>query len=146
LFRDAWRERKRMDAIISAKEGIEIQCLYYGYKKENIVSSLKTLQYGDILTVLNQKRYVVGVGWFVLISINEKTKDFMLVRELEEAMNSNKMISIIDTMLEYFNLSYQLDKALELRNKQLFLNLLENKKESSFLYDRISGKIAVELT
>ena len=61
-------------------------------------------------------------------------------------MNSNKLMSIIDTMLEYFNVSYQLDKALELRNKQLFLNLFEHKKESSFLYDRIAGKIPVEIS
>lgn len=135
-----------MDAIVAAKNGIEVQCLYYGYNKDNLVSNSKTLQHGDILTILNQKRYVVGVGWFILISINEKIKEFMSAKELEKAMNSNKLMSIIDTMLEYFNVSYQLDKALELRNKQLFLNLFEHKKESSFLYDRIAGKIPVEIS
>ena len=44
-----------MDAIVAAKNGIEVQCLYYGYNKDNLVSNSKTLQHGDILTILNQK-------------------------------------------------------------------------------------------
>ena len=132
-----------MDLIVTDKNGIEVKCLYYGYKKENLVSNSKTLQCGDVLTVSNQGKYIVGVGWFVLISVNEKIKDYMWVKKLEEAINSDKVMPIIDCMLDYFNLSFQLDKALESRNKQLFLSLSEKKKELSFLYDRISGKIPV---
>jgi hypothetical protein len=132
-----------MDLIVTDKKGIEIKCLNYGYKKESLVCNSKTLQYGDVLTVSNQGKYIVGVGWFVLISVNEKIKDYMWVKKLEEAINSDKAMPIIDCMLDYFNLSFQLDKALESRNKQLFLSLSEKKKELSFLYDRISGKIPI---
>jgi hypothetical protein len=137
------RESNRMDLIITDKNGIEVECLYYGYKKENLVSHSKTLQCGDVLTVSNEGKYIIGVGWFILISVNEKTKDYMRVRELEGAIDSGKAMPIIDCMLDYFNLSFQLDKALESRNKGLFLSLAEKKKELSFLYDRMSGNVPV---
>jgi hypothetical protein len=137
------RESKRMDLIVTDKKGIDVECLSYGYKKENLVTKSKTLQCGDVLTFSNQGKYVVGVGWFILTSVNEEIKDYMWVSELEEATNSNKAMPIIDCMLDYFNLSFQLDKALESRDKQLFLSLSEKQKEISFLYDRISGKMPV---
>ncbi|AZV41329.1 hypothetical protein BAOM_0697 [Peribacillus asahii] len=134
-----------MDLIVSSENGIKVECLEYGYKKENLVSHSKTLQCGDVLTVSNKGKYVVGVGWFVLISVNKKIKDYMWTKELEEAIHSNKTMPIIDCMLDYFNVSFQLDRALESRNKQLFLSLSEKKTKLSFLYNRISGKLPVGL-
>lgn len=133
-----------MDLIVAAKRGIEVECLSYGYKKENLVTKSKTLQCGDVLAFSNQGKYVIGVGWFILTSINEEErKEYLFVGELEEATTAKKAMAIVDCMLEYFNLSFQLDKALETRNKQLFLNLSKKQKEISFLYDRISGKMPV---
>ncbi|RID81831.1 hypothetical protein D1953_19780 [Peribacillus asahii] len=134
-----------MDLIVSSEKGIKVECLEYGYKKENLVSHSKTLQCGDVLTISNKGKYVVGVGWFVLISVNKKIKDYMWIKELEEAIHSNKAMPIIDCMLDYFNVSFQLDRALESRNKQSFLSLSEKKTKLSFLYDRISGKLPVGL-
>jgi hypothetical protein len=118
-----------------------VQCLYYGYKRENVVSSSKILNYGDILTISNEGKYVLGIGWFVLIIINGEIKDYVRTVELEKAIDSNQAQSLIDLMLEFFILSHQVDKALEDRNKELFLSFSKNHKESSYLFERISGKI-----
>ncbi len=129
-----------LDLIIRDKIGIVVQCLYYGYKRENVVSSTKILHYGDILTVSNEGKYVLGIGWFVLIIINGEIKDYVRIVELEKAIDSNQAQSVIDLMLDFFILSHQVDKTLEDRNKELFLSLSKKQKESSYLFERISGK------
>lgn len=130
-----------LDLIVRDKSGIVVQCLYYGYKRENMMSNSKTLHCGDVLTVSNQGKYVLGIGWFVLISVNGEITDYVRTAELEEAINSDKALPVIDLMLDYFILSFQLDKSLELRKKELFLSLSEKQKELSYLFLRISGGI-----
>lgn len=132
-----------MDFIVAAKKEIEVECLYYGYKKEDIVTNKKTLSFGDRLTVENKGRYIVDVGWFVLITINNRGKEYMSASDLEEYIHANEVVSPIDCMLEYFNLSYQLDKALENRDKTTFLKLSERKKEVSAIYDMINEKTII---
>ncbi len=106
-----------------------------------MVSSSKTLYYGDILTVSNLGKYILGIGWFVLIKVNGQMKDYVRIVDLEKAIDSNKVQSVIDVMLDSFTLSIQIDNALELRNKEQFLSLSKKQNESSFLFKRISGKI-----
>lgn len=130
-----------MDLIVRDKNGIEVQCLYYGTKRDNMVSSSKTLYYGDILTVSNLGKYILGIGWFVLIIVNGQTKDFVRIVELENAIDTEKVQSVIDVMLDSFALSIQIDNALERRNEEQFLNLSKKQNESSFLIKRISGKL-----
>nr|WP_295973549.1 IDEAL domain-containing protein [uncultured Bacillus sp.] len=132
-----------MDFIVAAKNGIDVECLYYGYKKDDMISKPLTLQFGDTLQIENQGKYIVGVGWFVLITINNKVKQYVCAEDLEEYIRTNDTVSPVDCMLDYFNLSYQLDKALENRDKAAFLSLTGKKSELSALYDIISGKIPV---
>lgn len=106
-----------------------------------MVSNSKTLYYGDVLTVSNQGKYIIGIGWFVLICVNGQIKDYVRTAELEEAINSDRVLPVIDLMLDHFILSFQIDKALERRNKELFLSLLEKQKEASYLFKRISDKL-----
>ena len=134
------RECTKMDLIVAANKGIEVECLYYGYKKENLVSNVKTLQFGDVLTISNKGKYVVDVGWFVLITVNHSIKEYVSALDLEASISIENIMSPIDCMLEQFHISYQLDKALESRDKQKFIHFSEKKKELFFLYDRISSK------
>jgi hypothetical protein len=139
-----WRKCRMIDLIVADQFGIDIQCLYYGYKKENLVCNSVSLKQGDLLEITNQGRYIVGVGWFVLIRINNKIEEFMWVKELEEAIHVEKIMNSTDCLLQYFSVSYQLDQSLACRNKEKFLSLLGRKKELSFLYDQLCGKVLVE--
>lgn len=133
-----------VDLIVADPNGINIQCLYYGHKKENLVCNTVTLKHGECLSITNQGKYIIGVGWFVLIETNNNTKEFMYVKDLEEAIHVGKVMSYIDCMLEYFNVSYQLDQSLASWDKEKFLSVLERKNELSFLYDQLCGKVLVE--
>lgn len=132
-----------MDFIVAAKNGVEVACWYYGYKKEDLVSNKKTLQYGDKLKIENEGKYIIDVGWFVLITINGKAKEYMAAADLQEYIQENQVVSPLDCMLDYFALSYQLDKALENRDKDTFLSLSEKKKELSELYHIVTGNTII---
>jgi hypothetical protein len=130
-----------LELIINDKMGLVVQCLYYGYNLDNVVSSSKFLHYGDILSVTNEGKYVLGIGWFVLVIVNGESKEYVRTVDLENAVDTNKAQAILDLMLHSFIVSYQLDKALENRNKEHFLSLSKKQKESSYLFKRIAGKI-----
>ena len=130
-----------MELIITDKMGLVVQCLYYGYNQDNVVSKSKFLHYGDILSVTNEGKFVQGIGWFVLVIVNGESKEYVRTVELENAIDSNKAQAILDLMLDSFIVSYQLDKSLENRNKEHFLSLSKKQKESSYLFERIAGKV-----
>lgn len=121
------------------KEGLTLQCLYYGSKRENMVSGFIHLQYGDIITISNHGRFVFGTGWFIFIMINDSMREFALMRELEDAINTNRLQTGIDVMLDHSISIFYLDKSLVHRNKELFLSLSTKLKESSFLLHRITN-------
>lgn len=130
-----------MDIIINEKTGIPVRCLYYGTRQENMVCRSKILKYGDIITISNQGKYVLGIGWFIFISVNGQVKDFVRAADLEKALETDKALPVVDVVLDYFELSLQIDMALEHRNKELFLSLSNKQKETSYLFDKITGKL-----
>ena len=121
------------------KNGFTVQCLYYGSKRENMVCGSIDLHYGDILTISNQGKYVYGKGWFILVTINGTIKEFVFMPELEELINTNKVQTGIDVILDYSISSFYLDKSLVHRNKELFLSFTSKLKESTFLLHRITN-------
>ncbi|MEH7123941.1 hypothetical protein V7122_05425 [Bacillus sp. JJ1532] len=133
-----------MELIVKDKNGIIAECLYYGYKRENMVSGFFPLQYGDLLTISNHGKFVFGIGWFIFITINESKKEFLFMPDLEAAIHSKKLESCIDIMLDYSLSTFYLDKSLASRNKELFLTLSNKLKESSFLLHRITNKFPAE--
>jgi aspartate carbamoyltransferase regulatory subunit len=124
--------------VVTNKNGIKVQCLYYGNHQDNAISGIQTLKYGDILTITDYGKYVFGIGWHILIIVNEKTNNFVPINILEDAINSNNIQLIIDLVTEHITLSYQLDKALECKNKELFLCISNKHRHLQNLMDKIS--------
>ncbi|USK34069.1 hypothetical protein LIT25_01010 [Bacillus sp. F19] len=124
--------------VVTNKNGIKVQCLYYGNKQDNIVSGVETLKYGDILTVADYGKYVFGIGWYILIIVNEEINSFVPIKIPEEAINSNNIQLMIDLVTEHISLSYQLDKALEYKNKELFLCISNKHRHLQSLMEKIS--------
>ncbi|KAB2328475.1 hypothetical protein F7731_25450 [Cytobacillus depressus] len=133
-----------MEFIVKEQDSIKVQCLYYGNKRENMVSGFLQLHYGDIITISNHGKFVFDVGWFIFITINESTKEFVFFRDLEAAIHSKKLESCIDVILDYSLSTFYLDKSLVNRNKELFLSLSNKLSESSFLFHRITNKFPAE--
>jgi hypothetical protein len=115
--------------IVSISKGIKVDCLYYGYKKENAIRNIQEIKQGDILEIMDLGRYIIGLGWYVLILINNKEKVYVSIRELESAIETKEIQTLIDIELEYYYLSYQLDTSLKSRNEELFMIVSKKYKQ-----------------
>lgn len=129
--------------IVADQNGIQIQCLCHGYKKENLVCRSIYLKQGQLLTIKNRKKYIVDTGWFVLVQINHDHEEFMFAEKLEEAIHSGKIMNEVDCLLRLFSVSYELDRSLASRDKEQFLKLSAAKNELTFLYEQLCGKVPV---
>jgi hypothetical protein len=103
--------------------GLELDCLFFGYKKENAIRNFQTLQLADVLEIKDQGKFVSGVGWYILVTINHEERMFASINDLEGAMKSKGLQTLMDIELEQCYLRHQLDKALESGNKSLFMNI-----------------------
>lgn len=123
--------------IVSHHAGIELSCLYYGNRKERAVRNIEKTKQGDILEIMDEGRFLVGGGWYILVNINNQYGVFASIKELEEAMESGKMQPLLDLELEYFYLKYQVDQALETKNKSLFMKVTEEYKDFLLLKEKV---------
>jgi len=130
--------------IVADEQGIQIQCYAHGYKKENLVCHSIVLKHGDLLTITNRKKYIVDVGWFVLVKINHHKEEFMFVQDLEESVGNGKMMDEIDCMLNLLSTSYYLDQALAHKNKEEFLKYSSIRNRISILFERLCEKVYIE--
>lgn len=130
--------------IVADELGIQLQCLSHGYKKENLVCHSIFLNKGDLLTITNRKKYIVDVGWFILVKINHTNDEFIFVNELEQLIQDEKILDEIGCMLKIIGIDYYLEEALVQRNKEEFLNYSSTKNELTFLYERLCKKIPIE--
>lgn len=129
--------------IVADPNGVHVQCLRHGYKKENLVSHSLFLKHGDLLTIRNRKKYIVDVGWFVLVRINDLQEEFMPADELEKAMQNERILNEIDCFLKLCSVSYYVDQALACRNKEEFIQLSAARNELAQLYAQLSGSMLV---
>jgi bifunctional DNA-binding transcriptional regulator/antitoxin component of YhaV-PrlF toxin-antitoxin module len=111
--------------IVSISEGLKLDCLYYGYKKESVIRNYQEIKQGDILEITNQGKFIIGIGWYILIVINNQEKVYVSIRELEHAMETKEIQSFIEIELEQHYLTIQLDNALDSGNKELFMKVSE---------------------
>lgn len=130
--------------IVADKKGVHIQCFTSGNKKENLICHSAFLNYGDILTITNRRKYIVNVGWFILIKINNNKEEYMLVKELDDAITNEKILDEIDFMLKLSSISYYLDQSLISKNKDEFIKYSTIRNELMSLYEQLNGKILIE--
>lgn len=115
--------------MVTASEGLRVECVHYGSKKENAVQTVEKIKKGDIVKVKNQGRFICGIGWYILILVNNKVKMFASFKDLENAMETNQIQSLLDLELEQYCLGFLVDSALDTRNKDLFMKVSQKYKD-----------------
>lgn len=76
---------------------------------------------GDILTIEEEKRYVDGLGWYVLITINDEYNIFMFSDDIEHLYMKGTICAISDLDLRINYLRFKVNEALDTRDKDAFL-------------------------
>ncbi|WP_129730994.1 IDEAL domain-containing protein [Ectobacillus funiculus] len=76
---------------------------------------------GDILTIEEERRYVDGMGWYVLITINDEYNMFMFLEDIEHLRMKGTICAISDLDLRINYLRFKVNEALDTRDKEAFL-------------------------
>ncbi|MDQ0252760.1 hypothetical protein J2S74_000132 [Evansella vedderi] len=127
--------------IVFNADGLKLACLYYGNKKDNAIRNIEETKQGDIFEIMDVGKFIVGMGWYILVTINNKQSVFASIRDLEEAMESKKIQPLVDLELEHCYLKYQIDRALESKNKELFMNVIKRYKDFTILKEKSSSML-----
>jgi hypothetical protein len=98
-----------------------MDCLHWGHDREDMIKSEYHFQLKDQLRILNHCKYIHEVGWFVLVNINHTKKEFIYLKQLEEAINSEMLRRTVDVMLEFSITSFYVDQSLLEGNKDSFM-------------------------
>ncbi|SDZ30825.1 IDEAL domain-containing protein [Evansella caseinilytica] len=129
--------------MVSVPERFLLECLYYGNSKENAVRSFQEMRQGDLLEVMDQGKYIIGIGWYVMITINSKETVYISIQQLEKAIQEKKIYTLIELELEYCCLKYQIDQALDCKNKELFMKAAKEYKKFLSLKEKSSRAFSV---
>lgn len=128
--------------LVTTTEGFQLECLFYGNKKENVIKRLRDINQGDFVELTNWGKYINGIGWYIYIILNKRERLFVFYKNLEQAIETGVMKSLVDLQLEYSILCYQVDKALETRNRKLFLYASKKYNELFILKEMTIHQVA----
>lgn len=109
--------------VVSNREGLLLNCSFYGTRKENLVAKEQYLCYGDSFEIGQDCKYIKGVGWFLLIVVNGKEEMFVQLESIEKALSENAVVTIVELQIEISLLKFKLDHVLKKRMEQEFYEI-----------------------
>lgn len=107
--------------IVTQSEGIVMDCLHWGHDRGDMIKSEYHFKLKDQLRILNHCKYIHDVGWFVLVNINQTKQEFIFLKHLEAAINSEVLRRTVDVMLDFSIASFYVDQSLRERNRDSFM-------------------------
>jgi hypothetical protein len=102
-------------------------------------TGLLSLQQGDIIEVINERKYTIAKGWHSLIHINKHWFVYISERDLEECCTKKQLLNSLDIDLELNYLHFKINEALDTGNKTDFHALTRQLKEMAGLKESIEN-------
>ncbi|QOR65976.1 hypothetical protein IM538_19555 [Cytobacillus suaedae] len=106
--------------VVSNREGLLLNCIFYGTRKENLIAKEQYLCYGDSFEIGQDCKYIKGVGWFLLIIVNGREEMFVQLESIEKALSDRAVVTIVELQIEVSLLKFKLDHVLKKRMEQEF--------------------------
>lgn len=92
-----------------------------------------TINKGDIIEVMNERKFTMANGWYFLVMINERCIFFMALEDLEEYFMKEQLLSMFDIDLKINHLQFKINQALDTGDEASFMNFTKKLKESNHL-------------
>lgn len=131
--------------IVTALDGIEIECLYYGYKKDHVITENSHLFCGSLLKLTNYCRRVIGIGWYIQILLNQSNSMYVSLNDFEKFINCNKICSIVDFEIELSMANYFVNQALDNGDKEKFHQAAGQLKKLLTIQNKVMNTSRVKL-
>ncbi|MDL4843254.1 hypothetical protein [Aquibacillus rhizosphaerae] len=96
---------------------------------------------GDVIKIINERKYINGVGWYFLIEHNSQNSFFAALSDLDYYHSQGLLLSIIDIELTLNYLNFQVDHALDNDDELEFIDVSNKIIES----DKLKKKLVASL-
>lgn len=100
-------------------------------------SGLLSLHQGDIIEVLDTRKYTIARGWHFLIHINNHWFVYISEKDLEDCNRKCQLLTSIDMDLEANYLQFKINEALDAGNESAFHQLTGRLKELANLKESL---------
>jgi len=100
-----------------------------------------TIYEGDIIEIINDRRYIDDKGWYFLISINSLHEFYLSLEELENYYASGVIVSATDIELSLNYFQFKIDEALDMGDEERFFQFTQNFIEARSLLQKIENYV-----
>ncbi|KAA9021591.1 IDEAL domain-containing protein [Niallia endozanthoxylica] len=96
---------------------------------------------GDVIEIINDRRYIVDKGWYFLISLNNLYDFYLSLEELEYYYAKGVIESIADVELSLNYIQFKIDEALDTGDEELFCHFTQKYIETRALMLKIENYV-----
>jgi len=88
---------------------------------------------GDVIEIINDRRYIVDKGWYFLISLNNLCDFYLSLEELEHYYVKGVIESTADVELSLNYIQFKVNEALDTGDEELFFHFTQKYIETRAL-------------
>ncbi|MGJ7922623.1 hypothetical protein [Neobacillus sp. LXY-4] len=92
-------------------------------------AELLTISKGDTFVVTHNRKHSISNGWYYLVRINDDCSFYMSLRDIEQYVFNEQLISLLDIDLKLNHLHYKINESLDTGDETSFLNFTKKLKE-----------------
>jgi len=100
-----------------------------------------TINKMDIIQITNEQSFTFNNGWYILAIINNQGHFYIALEDLDHYFSLGMLVTDLDLELKLNYLQFQIDQALETRDRELFLTHTRELKESSDLMVKLESYV-----
>lgn len=97
---------------------------------DGIHADVLTIHRGDIIELINERKFMFEKGWYFLIRLNNQCDFHIALEDLEQYYLNERLLSMIDIELTLNYLQFKINQALDTGDEESFLNFTKKLKES----------------
>lgn len=92
-----------------------------------------TIHKMDVIEITNDRKHHFDRGWYFLVVLNNQGYLYMALEDIERYFLQGRLATLLDLELKVNFLQSQIDRALDIGDKELFLNTTTELEESGDL-------------
>ncbi|WP_338448047.1 hypothetical protein R4Z09_17575 [Niallia oryzisoli] len=100
-----------------------------------------TIHEGDIIEIINDRKYIVDKGWYFLISLNNLYEFYLSLEDLEHYYAKGIIVSTADIELSLNYFQYKINEALDTVDEELFCHFTQKFIETRALILKIENYV-----
>jgi len=100
---------------------------------------------GDCIEIVHDRKIPSELGWYVQIVVNNQYQFYIALDDLKHYYDEGKICSLLDLELQANYFRYQVNQALDEKDKERFMKNAEKLKNVEQLREKVEEKMKVQV-